>query len=378
MDLKTCSTLVFLTHTILQLNSNGRFLPTSNEGFGDPHIPSIYDIPSNSLPIVSKKKNDADEEEEKENENNCMSSRVGVPLQVLDWNLGGACGAYLVEDMDGEQGVFKPLSAEGAEANKAPLKRGVVLGETIFKEIAAFQLGFDLDVPRTTPLTPTLKGLSTGEPLADEFSSLSSFGSLQKYIPHTCSAEDMGPSAFSVDEIQKIGILDIRLLNLDRHLNNLLVVTEDNVNKLIPIDHGYILPSYQDMSDVYFGWTYWKQCKESWSDRSKNIISRLRPLQDAELLSSLGISSESILPCVLASLLLQHAVNKDISLYRLAVFLQSDMATDAQSGFQVAVIKTVSAAIDVSHFDWTKSTQLPSSEWYQLVQNFLGFVDESV
>src|SRR3989338_1680909 len=41
---------------------------------------------------------------------------------------------------------------------------------------------------------------------------------------------------------RQIGVLDIRLLNLDRHLGNILVTKESNgVFNLVPIDHGYVI-----------------------------------------------------------------------------------------------------------------------------------------
>jgi hypothetical protein len=47
--------------------------------------------------------------------------------------------------------------------------------------------------------------------------------SLQLYVPHACSAEDVGPSLWPADEVHKIAILDIRLGNTDRNNDNMLV-----------------------------------------------------------------------------------------------------------------------------------------------------------
>ncbi len=48
-------------------------------------------------------------------------------------------------------------------------------------------------------------------------------GSLQVYMRHECSAEDIGPSLFPLRDVQEIALLDIRLLNQDRHCGNILV-----------------------------------------------------------------------------------------------------------------------------------------------------------
>jgi hypothetical protein len=38
-------------------------------------------------------------------------------------------------------------------------------------------------------------------------------GSLQVYVHHDCSAEDLGPSLFALDDVHCIAMLDIRLCN---------------------------------------------------------------------------------------------------------------------------------------------------------------------
>lgn len=57
--------------------------------------------------------------------------------------------------------------------------------------------------------------------------------------------ENFSSDMFSKDEIHKIAILDIRLMNLDRNECNILVKKSEKtgkVKKLIPIDHGLCIP----------------------------------------------------------------------------------------------------------------------------------------
>lgn len=58
--------------------------------------------------------------------------------------------------------------------------------------------------------------------------------------------ENYSPDLFSVDEIHKIAILDMRIMNLDRNSENILVrvkvVNGKKQYKLIPIDHGLSIP----------------------------------------------------------------------------------------------------------------------------------------
>ena len=49
---------------------------------------------------------------------------------------------------------------------------------------------------------------------------------------------------FPTDEVHKIAVLDLRLLNLDRNACNILVrkESESGALKLVPIDHGLTIP----------------------------------------------------------------------------------------------------------------------------------------
>lgn len=276
---------------------------------------------------------------------------------------GATCSPLLVETTDGGKGIFKPLELEGRNADQSPLKRGVRLGDTAIKEVAAYSIGANFDVPSTHITTASINGKS-------------SFGSFQKYVSHTCSAEDMGSSAFSTDEVQKIGILDVRLLNLDRHLNNLLVVQNNEGNKLIPIDHGYSLPSYHDLSDVYFGWTYFPQCKKTWTENSKKIVAAIDALKDAQKLQKHGVSADSIVSSVLSTILLQYCVANDVSLYKLAVFLQASQVDGENSLFEKAVQKAI-GSLAHSTFDFADNSELPHQEWGSMIETFFRHVKET-
>ncbi|MCO5587163.1 hypothetical protein L7F22_041110 [Adiantum nelumboides] len=85
-------------------------------------------------------------------------------------------------------------------------------------------------------------------------------GSLQQFVHAISSCEDMGSSLFSVDEVHKITVLDLRLANTDRNGGNILVCKErEKALKLVPIDHGYCLP--EKFEDCSFEWLYWPQAQ---------------------------------------------------------------------------------------------------------------------
>jgi hypothetical protein len=186
-------------------------------------------------------------------------------------------------------------------------KRGARPEESAIKELAAFMLDRKhyAGVPRTAAVMMTeqrtLPAQSRGK---------LRMGSLQEFQHHLCSAEDVGSSKFLADEVHLVGLLDVRLCNLDRHLGNLLVrplrtpippsssnsgqgprIPKDEILALIPIDHGYVLPSFECLSDVWFCWTVWKQAKEPFSERIKNYV--LHTLWDPlEVVSSLPLMLE--------------------------------------------------------------------------------------
>ena len=114
-------------------------------------------------------------------------------------------------------------------------------------------------------------------------------GSLQAFAAHKCDANDFSPSVFSADNVHRIGIVDVRLLNTDRHAGNLLVAestpycspvgsTSGNTDGhggggggalrapyvLVPIDHGFALP--EALEGPYFEWMYWAQTSVPFSE----------------------------------------------------------------------------------------------------------------
>ena len=80
-------------------------------------------------------------------------------------------------------------------------------------------------------------------------------GSLQRFCPHECTAEDIGTAGFDVDQVHAIGVFDARIFNMDRNSDNLLVAStkpklpagsylhaasrKGSSRTLVPIDHGY-------------------------------------------------------------------------------------------------------------------------------------------
>ncbi|CBI15360.3 unnamed protein product, partial [Vitis vinifera] len=116
---------------------------------------------------------------------------------------------------------------------------------------------------------------------------VSKIASLQQFIPHDFDAGDHGTSSFPVAAVHRIGILDVRIFNTDRHAGNLLVRKLDGVGtfgqvELIPIDHGLCLP--ESLEDPYFEWIHWPQASIPFSEDELEYINNLDPARDSEML----------------------------------------------------------------------------------------------
>lgn len=224
----------------------------------------------------------------------------------------GCGGAYFMLDPAGEEyiSVFKPVDEEPLAVNNPKglpeskdgegLKKGTQVGAGALREVAAYLLDHPLTGPRSlyhsedgfagVPPTALVKCLHEGfyHPNGYEGSPKNlKIGSLQMYMKNFGSCEDMGPSAFPVEEVHKISVLDIRLANADRHAGNILV-SRDHKGQivLIPIDHGYCFPS--KFEDCTFDWLYWPQARQPYSPKIIKYIESLDAEEDIRLLKLHG------------------------------------------------------------------------------------------
>ncbi|VFR03529.1 unnamed protein product [Cuscuta campestris] len=238
--------------------------------------------------------------------------KAGVePLPVH----GGLGGAYYFRNSRGESvAIVKPTDEEpyapnnpkgfvGKGLGQPGLKRSVRVGETGFREVAAYLLDYDhfANVPPTALVKIThsifnvndgvngnkLNNTNNNDNNNKRF--VSKIASFQQFIPHDFDASDHGTSSFPVSAVHRIGILDVRIFNTDRHAGNLLVRKVDGMGgfgqvDLIPIDHGLCLP--ENLEDPYFEWIHWPQASIPFSDDELDYIDRLDPIRDSEMLRS--------------------------------------------------------------------------------------------
>lgn len=115
-------------------------------------------------------------------------------------------------------------------------------------------------------------------------------GSLQIFAENLGPIENFSSDIFDVDEVHKIAILDLRLLNLDRNLCNILVCCEKGHEgnfekyKLVPIDHGLSIPDTLSINSYELAWLSFDQASLPFSQRSLDYIRKLDIKADIELL----------------------------------------------------------------------------------------------
>ncbi|CAK8561700.1 unnamed protein product [Lathyrus sativus] len=225
--------------------------------------------------------------------------KIGIePIPVH----GGLGGAYYFLNRRGESvAIVKPTDEEpfapnnpkgfvGKALGQPGLKRSVRVGETGYREVAAYLLdyGHFARVPATALVKITHSIFNVNDGVngknIQKKKLVSKIASLQQFIPHDFDASDYGTSSFPVTAVHRIGILDIRILNTDRHGGNLLVrkVGAFGEVDLIPIDHGLCLP--EALEDPYFEWIHWPQASIPFSEDELSYIKNLNPARDCEML----------------------------------------------------------------------------------------------
>ena len=302
-------------------------------------------------------------------------ARGCVPRLTLD----GCGGTYLMSSgaggahgNAGPAAVFKPEEEEaGAPQNPrgyvgkmgtAGMKKGVRSGEGAVREVAAALMDRDgfCGVPPTALVElyhPSL-GLEAGRSLSRSVSmsfgasTLSTtmhvatspeskdsagsggrlarqaqgqgrLGSLQGFVKSVGVAGDYGSGVFPTQEVQKIALLDIRWMNLDRHDANILVQVGHEEGAapfhLTPIDHGNILPDTLLIMDYEWVWLDWPQVRLPLTEDCRRAVARMDAVADTAYLdASLGIRPACLTVARLSSMLLKQGVGAGLTLFEIA------------------------------------------------------------
>ncbi|GAB4829008.1 Phosphatidylinositol 4-kinase gamma 7 [Ancistrocladus abbreviatus] len=273
----------------------------------------------------------------------------------------GLGGAYYFRNSRGESvAIVKPTDEEpfapnnpkgfvGKALGQPGLKRSVRVGETGIREVAAYILDHDhfANVPATALVKITHSiftvndGVNGNKPQKKKL--VSKIASFQQFIPHDFDASDHGTSSFPVSAVHRIGILDIRILNTDRHAGNLLVRKLDSAGRfgqveLVPIDHGLCLP--ESLEDPYFEWIHWPQASIPFSEDELEYIEGLDPFRDCEMLrSKLPMIREACLRVlVLCTVFLREAAGYGLCLAEIGEMMSREFRAGEEEPSELEVV----------------------------------------
>lgn len=270
----------------------------------------------------------------------------------------GTSGTYFLLNKHKEQtGIFKPIDEEAYAPNNPrgfvgqygteAFKKGIQSGEGGVREVAAYiidkLMGGYSRVPPTTlveirhPYFDKKTGFFEKEEAEGEDDDAVAvakqlefvmpagtrgdmsvgkkekvkIGSLQKFVKHNDVSSNFGYSAFDVDEVHRIAILDLRILNCDRNDENMLVrfradPDKKKKNELIPIDHGLSLPDRFEISKYDIVWMDWPQARMPFNEKEIELIRKMNPVEDAkELQRYIVLREDCWRNCVLANIVLK-------------------------------------------------------------------------
>jgi len=262
----------------------------------------------------------------------------------------GVNGTYFLRNKAGQRiAVFKPIDEEGDNDDNPKrsfngeqfVNKGILPGEGAQREVAAYLLDRDHfhAVPQTTMAVlshPSFRSSTMDGGIVTKI------GSLQEFIDNDGSAEDVGPKQFRVRDVHKIGVLDLRIFNTDRHAGNILLTEEsDGSYRLTPIDQGLSLPS--TLEHAWFDWLNWPQAKIPFDADTRCYIRHINVDEDAALLEKLSIRPECIRTMKISSTLLKKGAAAGLSLYEIASMASRtiiDQPSPLERIFEQAVIET--------------------------------------
>ncbi|KAG1677055.1 hypothetical protein FOA52_001225 [Chlamydomonas sp. UWO 241] len=208
-------------------------------------------------------------------------------------------------------------------------------GEAAPREVVAFMLdhGGHTRVPTTCLVRAAHSSLKNGPNVAG----VPKLATLIEFVENKCDAVDMGSEFFATDDAHRIAMLDIRLLNTDRHSGIILMKQRTNADGiagpptpdsavsdyvLIPIDHRCSLPEV--LAEPFFEWMSWPQAKQPFSEKNLLYIASLDAEADVHLLCKRmpGLHPGSLRMLELMTALLKHYAQAGKTLYEIGILFE--------------------------------------------------------
>lgn len=141
-------------------------------------------------------------------------------------------------------------------------------------------------------------------------------------MPNVGPIENFSPSIVPSEEVHKIAVLDLRLLNLDRNECNILVQRSDAGIKLVPIDHGLTIPDSLAVQSFDLAWLSFPQADEPFSEQTLEYIRKLDVDADIRFIErNFKVRPECLRNIKITNLLLKEAATKGLTLAQIGQIL---------------------------------------------------------
>mmetsp|Transcript_27335 Transcript_27335/g.63733 ORF Transcript_27335/g.63733 Transcript_27335/m.63733 type:complete len:852 (+) Transcript_27335:101-2656(+) len=176
-----------------------------------------------------------------------------------------------------DEEAFAPLNPRGYTGleNSVGLREGVFSTQQAAREVAAFLIDHNrfAGVPETT-----LVHAKHPKFVKADNQVVWKIGAFQVFAECTDTAGNFAPQVFTTSDIHRVGVLDVRIVNLDRNDGNLLVTlrkgsgSQKPYHELTPIDHGLSLPDRLEVFTDDSCWMSWPQAKEPFDRREIEAV----------------------------------------------------------------------------------------------------------
>jgi len=147
-----------------------------------------------------------------------------------------------------------------------------------------------------------------------------------------------------LSDVHRVAVLDLRILNLDRHAENLLLRRSSDPAlapppdgrrlsggapcfHLVPIDHAYAFPPRAH--GAFFEWQHWPQAKEPLSPALLDAIAGLDLDYETALLRSLGLEEPAVRTHYVATMWLKIGAAAGLTPYQLASFAAAPLPDES-------------------------------------------------
>lgn len=300
----------------------------------------------------------------------------------------GSGGTYFLRGATKQYvAVFKPRDEEPGAVNnprgyvgehgQIAANRGIFAGQACDRELAAYLL----DHAGMAGVPPTALSEAVHPSFHHDEHSIGSpqvkVGIFQQFVPSDDVAGNLASSMFSVHDVQRIALFDMRLLNTDRNDSNVLVrrihtddasgwpplQRKDQNFTLIPIDHGYCLPQTLNIGWCDWCWLSWKQINEPLSQTLVDYVESLDAEKDAfRLQRETSISRLALRNMRISVMLLKAGVSAGLTLSEIAsLMIRNDIDLEVPSELEVAVLRAGALAESMVRSPRMRGNSLSSS-----------------